>query len=152
MNILSDRFWPLVTSVSFICCTKQLSLVLGMFCLAQVRNSLASKCNAWPAIQQVRQGNLLFLSDSGCHKVCSLCQQTWKASSRKLRWVSPFPPLFLFSAVKCISLHHRNGSVSAETFLPFCCCVIECLCRNILDCSYFLYFCITSFFPNCGRF
>lgn len=50
-----------------------------------------------------------------------------------------------FSAVKCTSLHDGNGSVSAETFLPFCCCVIKCLYRNILDCSYFQCFCYLLF-------
>lgn len=138
-NSLSEQFWPLVTSVSFICCTKQLSLVLGMFCVAQVRNSF------W--LLSAMHG----LSYSRSDKVicCSfLTLDAMKFVHCVNRLERPFPlgyfeyhhsPL-CFSAAKCISLHHGNGSVSAETFLPFCCCVIKCLHTNILDCSYFQCF------------
>lgn len=153
MSILSDQFWPLVTSVSFICCTKQLSLVLEMFCLAQVRSSFWL-LNAMHGLSYSRSDTVIccsFLTLDAIKFVHCVNRLEWPLTSNYFEYHHYL--LFLFSTVKHISLHHRNGSVLAETFLLPSAAVSSNASAGIsLTALIFSTAVLPPFFLNCGRF
>lgn len=109
-NILPDQLWSLWHLCPLSVAQNILVSFGGMVCLTHVMNSFWL-LNATPVAQQVKQGNFLFLSDSGCHEVFSMCQQTWKSSPSNYFEYHHYPPCF--SSIPW-SLHCRSGSVSAD--------------------------------------